>query len=172
MRKPLAASKIHTLFTLAAFCLFAATLLLVLLLGANAYRGAGARAAAAYDQRIALDYIAAKIRHHDSAGVLLCADFYHPALPAAEAGIPALYLMQEYAGISYYTRIYFYDGYIRELFAEAGLDFAPADGQALLPAEELRFAWRQGLIEIVCRAGGKEERLLISPRSETGWPHD
>lgn len=168
MRPPSSQHKLGTPFVLLVFCLFTITLLLVLLLGANVYRNVNARAAAAYDQRVCLDYLAAKLRHYDQAGMVFCADFHDPKREPAAAELPTLYLCQEVEGELYQTRVYFHDGYLRELFAAAGLEFAPGDGQAVLPADELNFDQQGRLITIFCRSGDQGQSLSLLLRSQGG----
>lgn len=162
----------ENLFALLAFCLLAAALLLTLLFGASVYRSVASQSEAAAEQRLCLSYLAAKVRHSDAAGAVFCADFHDPTLPAAEAALPALYLTQQFNGVAYATRVYVYDGYLRELFADASLAFAPGDGQAVLKADALRFAETDGMLEIVCRVGAQEQSLRLALRSETGWPDE
>ena len=58
---------IDTLFALVLFGLFAMLVLLVLMSGAGAYRGIEQSMQSHYDQRTALNYVAAKVRHYDAA---------------------------------------------------------------------------------------------------------
>ena len=127
--------KIDSVFVLLIFALFAASLLMVLLLGAQNYKTVADLNEATYDRRVCVQYIAAKVRHNDEAGSVFVADYYDPD-KTAMGGMPALYLRQQTGGETYDTRIYFYDGYVRELFAESGLELEPGAGNTIMAVQE------------------------------------
>ena len=75
----------------------------------------------------------------------------------------ALALYEEIEGVRYKTLIYCYDGYVRELFFEDGLQFHPADGQPVIAAQNLDVELAAGnLLRLTCvtKAGVQEEVLL------------
>ena len=78
-------------------------------------------------------------------------------------------LREEIDGEAYVTRVYCYDGYIRELFTVDGGVYAPEDGEPVLAAQELRFSWDGELVEAVCvDADGQVSRSYFAPRSGEG----
>ena len=113
------------LLALLLLCVFAACVLSVLLAGAGTYRKLTARDRASYDSRTATQYLATRIRQADRQGAVSVRAF---------EGRDALVLTEEIDGELYETRIYYCDGYLRELFTVAGADLAPEDGEKILPA--------------------------------------
>ena len=64
-----------TLFVLALFCIFAASVLSVLLAGASAYQDIADRMESQYAERTCLSYLDAKIRHYDESGMVSVESF-------------------------------------------------------------------------------------------------
>ena len=108
------------LLILLLFGVFAVSILAVLLSGAGVYRRLAERDDRAYDRRTAVQYVATRVRQADRAGAVSVRSF---------EGCPALILSEEIEGEVYETRIYHYDGYIRELFVSAEGEFLPEDGE-------------------------------------------
>lgn len=65
-----------------------------------------------YESRVSFAYFTTKIRQGDSSGMINAENFQ---------GIDVLALSEEYDGGAVCTYLYYYDGYIRELFFERGL---------------------------------------------------
>ena len=152
-------------FVLLVFTVFAACLLMVLLIGAGAFRRISARDGASYDRRVGVSYIAAKVRHADTADGVFVGSFDG----TRSADGDTLFLMEEIDGERYDTRIYYYDGYVRELFAAADGDFSTADGEPVLPAESLTFRLEGGLLSVETTDGdGAPSQLTLSLRSGEG----
>lgn len=120
--------KTNSILALLLFGVFAVCILFVLLTGADTYRRLTERDQESYDQRTAAQYVATKIRQADREGGISVRIF---------EGCPALILTEEIDGSIYETRIYHYDGYIRELFAEVGGAYLPEDGEKVMPAGSL-----------------------------------
>ena len=163
MLKTTREQRIDTVFVLIVFCVFAVSVLMVLMLGARTYSNITNMSREEHAERTVLSYIWSKVRNSDERGNVYITDF---------AGLPALYIGEEYGGIQYSTLIYHYKGWVYELFCEADLDFEPIDGTKIIMAEFLMFEeLDHGLIRV--SAGARS--LLVSPRSvesEAGLPHD
>ena len=125
-----------TLLVLMLFGVFAVCILSVLMTGADAYRRLSQRDQTGYDERTASQYLATRVRQADRLGGVDVDSFQ---------GVDALILTEEIEGEVYETRVYCYDGYLRELFAAAGGDFYPEDGEKILAANGLTFS-RDGRI--------------------------
>ena len=149
-------------FVLLLFCVFAACILSVLLTGAGAYRRLTERDRVSYDRRTAAQYIAAKVRQADTWNGVSVEKF---------GGQDTLALAEEIDGETYLTRIYYYDGYIRELFSSADMEAAPEDGEKIIEANDLRLtsgpAHRKIIAEITDGAG-ETARLVLALRSGKG----
>lgn len=111
------------LFTIALFCAFAATSLIVVIIGANVYQGTVRGMNENYALRTSLSYVSQKVRQNDGADGI-----YIDTLE----GIPALVLEQSLEAGDYETWIYYDDGWLRELFTRADAHVSPADGQPVL----------------------------------------
>lgn len=166
LRKNAAKHHIAGAVVLLGFCVFALCILLVLLTGARSYRGLAARDSASYSRNIAARYVAAKIRHADMADSIFVGDFSGEN-QTAEKGT-TLFLAEKDGGRTYYTRIYCYKGFVRELYAPASDSFQPADGDTVLAAEELRFRLERntGLLTVYSTdRGGQTAEVTLSFRS-------
>ena len=125
----------------------------IVLLGSGVYRGAVAAADENYIHRTALSYLVNQVRRGDAAGGVSLGSF---------GGADALYLRE--AG--YVTVLYCYDGQLRELYAEEGLEFAPEDGAAVLPLASLALEGGDGVITITAEdADGTVYTAGVAPRS-------
>lgn len=128
MRQERGKGNIAGLAALLLFGVFAVCVVLVLLTGADAYRGLTQRDQSAYSHRTAARYLTTRVRQADRNGRIAVGQF---------GGEDALLLQEEIDGISFVTRVYYYDGAIRELFSFADETFEPRDGEEILPAQGL-----------------------------------
>lgn len=127
---------IDAVFVLILFAIFAACVLMVLLFGASSYKNLVNQDAASYEQRVAVEYIAAKIRHNDESNAVSIGSFTDRKDITADE-YNTLYLKLEVEEELYYTKIYYYDGYIREVLSVDGVDLSPDDGNKILKAKGL-----------------------------------
>ena len=70
-----------------------------------------------------------------------------------------LFLREILEGEEYLTRVYCWDGQLRELFTPAGSDCRPEDGEVLLPAEALRLSRDGALLTASLTEDGRETEL-------------
>ena len=101
------------------FCVFIMSVFTALALGVGTYQNITAASRQGHDERIGLSYIWTKVKTGDEAGKVHAGDFH---------GLSALFIDEEHGGVSYRTAIYHYNGWIYELFFEAGYDHLPRDG--------------------------------------------
>lgn len=148
---------IDIIFSLALFCVFTASALLVVLIGAKVYKSASAAMNENFDTRTSLTYIATKIRQNDAAEAVFLTEL---------DGAPALAIEQEIDGDRYRTYIYHFDGELREIFAASESDVHAFDGQAIMDLAGLKMEDRGGnLLRFTSVDGnGREISLNISPR--------
>jgi len=160
MMKTTRGQRVDTVFVLIIFCVFAVSVLMVLMFGATIYQNMTEISREEQDERTVLSYIRTKVRNNDEAGSVYVGDFQ---------GLPALCYDEEFGGIAYRTVIYHYNGWVYELFSEAELDFHPQDGVPIMELGELRFdKLDRGLIKV--SSGTKE--LLILPRGSSSYSWD
>ena len=131
-------------FTLLAMCLLA-----VLLGGVRVYRGLAERGQESFQRRTAME--AARAGGGGRGPV---------AGPARRAGA-TLFLREPLAGEEYLTRVYCWDGQLRELFTPADSDCRPEDGEVLLPAEALRLSRDGALLTALLTENGRETELRL-----------
>ena len=150
-------TKKHSVDALAAlllFGIFAVCILGVVLTGAKTYRGLTTRDQEAYASRTAVQYLATRVRQAPTTDAIDVTDF---------GGSDCLELTEWYGPFAYTTRIYCYDGWLRELFCEADSDFEPDAGEKVLPAQDLSLALQSGLLTMdLTDSYGTQSRLCMA----------
>ena len=129
MRKSESSHTIDVIFVLTVACAFAASILMVLMLGVGVYGKIQESANKGWSDRVCLSYITAKVHSNDMAGQVEAGTF---------EDIPALYMYQEFDGVTYNTVLYAYEGWLMELFCEKGL-LSPESGTPVLEIESVNF---------------------------------
>lgn len=163
MRNEQRTTKLGSLGALLLFGVFAVLLLMILLSGADLYQSLTERDRANYDRHTAAQYLATRVRQADADGRVRVEEFH---------GMTALVAEERIGGSVYETRIYCYDGYLRELFATADYEAAPEDGEKVLPMTSLDLTCHDGLIraELVSPSGDAQELLLHCRSGEEVTP--
>ena len=168
MKKETTAHHMDGVYVLLLFAVFAGCILIVLLFGASAYEKMVARDQAAYNQRTGVQYLAAKVRHSDSTDHIFVGSFSDRTDEHADE-INTLYL--QFVGDDgevpgFYTKIYYYDGYIREVLCAEDGGLLPEDGNEILAAKGLQISRDGDLISfLVTNEDGSESSLNIAVRS-------
>ena len=152
MIKKTRGQRIDTVFALLIFCVFAVSVLMVLMLSAGTYKNITEITRDGYDERTALSYIRTKAKSYDTAGGISIGSFN---------GIPALCFDEEIDSTIYRAMIYYYDGWVYELFSEAGLDFEHEDGVKIIKVPNLAF---EEIGNRLIKVGSGAGELLIYPR--------
>lgn len=128
---------IDGLIALLLFGVFAACILSVLLTGSEAYRRLTERDRSSFATRTCLEYVATKVRQAGSAESISVDSF---------DGTNALLITEDIGGRSYVTRVYCYDGWLREIFAAASTEYSASDGEKIIRADSLDFSLDGGLL--------------------------
>lgn len=129
----------------------------ITLLGSGIYRDTVATSDQNFTCRTALSYLVNQVRRGDLAdGVTVGSFGESDAILLHEAG--------------YVTILYCYEGQLRELYMEEGLDLLPADGLAVMPLAGLELdadaaGW---LTMTVAGADGARYATTLAPRSGFG----
>ncbi len=153
-------SHMEGLLVLVLFGIFAICILVVLLTGAGAYERLVERQQESYGIRTVPQYIATKVRQADVQGAVRIGDF---------GGVESLELVEYLAEEEYITRIYCYDGSLRELFSDTSGEFSPEDGERILEAEQVDFSLKDGCLWVaVTTAEGEKTEIKLTLRSEKG----
>ena len=152
------ANAADTLLFVALSCAFAASALLVLLLGTRVYKSIAAAADLTYGARVCTSYVAEKLRHGNQAGAVSIGVF---------DGGEALILESTHDAIAYTTLIYHEDGWLWELFCEKGAPLTRQDGTKIIGVDSLCFSEvKPGVFSIeAVGADGKKSSLCLTLRS-------
>lgn len=153
---------IHTadaVFALVLFCAFAISILMVLMMGAEAYQKVRDAVENHYSEDTCISYIAMKVRHYD--------DKDSAVYVGNVQDKTALYMRETFDDTEYVTVIYYYDGYVMELYAESGYTFDPEAGFRIVEANDLTImSLGEGLISIACEGtGGSVAEISLSLRT-------
>ena len=119
------------LFVFVLLGVFALMATVTVLLGVNAYRGTARRSDVHNSARITSAYLRSMLRAEDKQDAV--------RLETVD-GIETVTLCSTYGDESYVTRMYVYDGMLREWFAEADMEFEPENGEEVCPAQEMQCA--------------------------------
>ena len=142
--------RLGTLAVLMVFCIFAVSILTVILFGARTYQSLNGKSEENYRTRTLALYLSGKVRQAALPGAITVTEFGDGDCVA----IP-----EEIDGVTYYTWLYCTDGWLMELFGDADNEYWPEDGERILRADGFTAALRGGM-------------LTMSARTEAGEPVD
>ena len=121
-------SKMSGLATLLMFGIFAVCIMSVLLTGAGAYKRLTQRDQESFAARTCSQYITTKVRQASSPQAVSVEPF---------EGCDCLVMSENIEGSVYLTRVYCYDGWLRELFTAEDGEFLPEDGEKVVEAKAM-----------------------------------
>ena len=121
---------VDILFTLALFCVFAGSALLVVLIGANVYKTTIRDMGENFNTRTSLTYVSTKAAQNDMEGAVFLTDL---------EGTQALVLEKPIAGDTYQTWIYYHDGSLCEVFVKKGTEMTLSSGSPIVDVPMFRF---------------------------------
>ncbi len=115
--------RIDSIFVMILFFLFALTAFVLVMIGVRQYQSTADSMNYNYEVRTATSYLREKVRQNDS----------HAAISIDNIeDTDVLALKSEVNGIVYYTYIYYYDGYLRELYVQDGSSYSLSTGQQII----------------------------------------
>lgn len=162
MKQRKTSQSISALAALLMFGVFAAGILCVLLGGADSYRRLTQRDRLSHDARTCAQYMATKIRQAPSPEGIVLSTF---------GDGDALVIVQNVEQAEYCTRVYCHDGNLMELFTAADGQFAPEDGEVLMPARDLELDREGELLRVSLTDGnGRDISLLLALRGGEEGP--
>ena len=147
------------LVALLTFVLFAISILFVLLNGAGVYQRLTERDQYSYDSRTCAQYIATKMRQAPSPDAVAADTF---------GTVDSLRISQDIEGLEFVTRIYCYENWLMELFTIADGDFAPEDGEKILPLNSLSVSQDGSVFSFsLVDTEGNTQHLTLAARGGT-----
>lgn len=130
------------------FGVFAVCVALVLLFGADAYRRLVTRDGIVHNRSTCMQYVATRVRQAEGPDLISVEEF---------DGVNALALADS---MGYITRVYYYDGYIMELYTSADNILSPKAGEQVIEAGGLDFIIEDGLLTITLIDTEGEQSIL------------
>ena len=134
---------------------FALCLLRLLLTAGTVYADLTEEGQLHHNQRTAVNYLSTRLRQGNG---VYREDF---------GGMEALVFPEEIDGEGYITRIYCYDGWLRELYTAKDGTFSPGDGEKLLEMERFSVIMEDGpiILEFLL-PGGEAEQVIWQIRED------
>ena len=149
MKKKMTGYHMDGLIALLLFGVFAACLLAVLLTGAGAYKRLNTRNEEAYSRRTCMQYVANRV---------------HQAPRPADVAVEpfgdgdALTIVDQDDCI---TRVYYYDGYLMELYNSAAFALNPEDGERIMEIGGLDLSLEDGMVTVTMIDDAGEEYEMV-----------
>ncbi|MBO5999642.1 MAG: DUF4860 domain-containing protein [Lachnospiraceae bacterium] len=163
---------VDVLAALLLLCAFAVCILSVLTAGTKSYRSLTVRDSAVFERTTRSLYVSTKISQAVHRGAVSVENItstdrtYHTAGGDAareadrELSDTCIRIDEEIGGVLYATRIYYYDGWIRELFARADYRYSPQDGEKISEAVSLDASADDGVLKVVIDEALENEEVL------------
>lgn len=148
--------KITDLAILLLFAVFALCVLSLLLTGADQYRRIRDAAAEDHSRRSAARYISMRVRQGDQADALSTESF---------DGCQTLCIRERIEGKIYLTRVYCFDGFIRELFTREDAQVQAQDGEKIVQADSLSFLLEGSRLSVLVSQEGYTQHIRLTLRS-------
>lgn len=150
--------KLDGLAALLLFAVFAVCILMVLLTGADAYRGLTQRDDLAHEERTCAQYIAQRVRQADAQGRVNLEDF---------GGADCLLFG---AGEDYETRVYCWEGSLMELYSAPEDGLGPEDGEPIMAIQGMEISGTEReLIVDITDSQGRPQRVCLALRGGERW---
>lgn len=149
---------VDLLFTLALFCVFTTSALVVVVIGAKVYQSTTSSMEQNYSERTALTYLAEKIRQNDTSQNIGIGEFQ---------GAPALLIKQQSGENSYTTYLYEYQNELKELYCKDGSEVSLGDGETIMDLYDFSVTAVNGQLYRIetTAADGQVHSSLVSTRS-------
>ena len=133
----------EVIFTMILFFLFTFAILTVLISGVSVYKNTEEIMRNRYEERTAMAYVMTRLRQGDTDGMV--------SVSSNEFVDSMIIITEETLGSDYRTYIYSYEGWIYELFTEAGMEFDPNAGTRIVESDGLKFEMKQSdLLYVEC----------------------
>ena len=145
---------LDVIMTMVLFGVFAVSILMVLMMGAQSYQGVVTSMKESYEEGTCLQYMATKITHYSGSDAVAVGEFGDGS---------ALLLNETIDGCQYTTYIYLYQGQVMELFCEQGVDLEPEAGFFIMDVEGLTLELvSPQLLSMTCTGSGGTAQLYVA----------
>lgn len=145
------------LIALLLFGVFAACLLAVLLTGAGAYKRLNTRNEEAYSRRTCMQYVANRVHQAPSPADVALEPFGDGdalAIPDRNDCI---------------TRVYYYEGYLMELYSNVFAELGPQDGERIMELGGLDLSLEDGMLTVtVIDSAGESYEMVMALSGREG----
>lgn len=144
---------LDVLLTLVLFGVFTASVLMVLMMGAQSYQGVVTSMKESYEERTCLQYIATKVAHYSGTDAVTVTEYGDGS---------ALALKETINDNEYITYIYLYQGQAMELFCESDVELDPEAGFSIMDVEGLTIeSVSSQLLHLTCTGSGGTAELYV-----------
>lgn len=153
--------KIDTVFISVLFVIFALTTFLVVLICAKQYKHTASVIEHNYETRTATAYLREIIHQHDTAEAVSISEF---------EGVPALTFTQTIEESNYTTYVYYYDGFLRELFISEDAIVDLNAGNSIIEASglDLKMAGEALICLTYYDTSNQSHQMYVKLHSSTG----
>ena len=142
------------------FAIFMVSILLILLSGADTVQRLTQRDQRTYNHRTAVQYLSTRVHQADRTGAITVTQ---------NDGTSLLVLTETINGAEYETLVYCCDGYLREMFCQAGFDLPLEFGEEILPMTDFQVHYQDALLTAeFYMTDGSSETICLNLRSEGG----
>lgn len=148
-------ARITQVLAIVCLAVFALCILLVLLTAGSVYRNLVDRGEETYTRRTALQYLTTRVHQAQTVDVGIWED------------CEVLILGETVDGEQYTTRVYCYDGWLRELYAVPGAVLPPTAGEPIVEAETFELKKEENLLTVTF---DDDTLLLDLPAGRTVGP--
>lgn len=149
-------SMLPVVFVLMLFLLLSVLSGAIIMAGSNVYQKIADNMEINYDKRVSLSYLTTKVRQNDSKGNIYLTEkkFDDPKYGAMDVKLLTIKESDELTGFEYVTYLYYYDGFIREVFLDLDengetIDFELGDGDAIIASNDFEFVRCDRCVEFV-----------------------
>lgn len=144
---------------LSLLCIFLLGALILANVGVQVYKNIVEGNSENFRLRTSLSYVSTKVHQHDTIGGIAVQE---------KDGVPMLILKEDMGGSVYDTMVYCYEGSMRELLIEDGLEYKLEDGTEITKLDELQIVKEQDLLQVTAVYQGQEEQVSLYLRSMQG----
>lgn len=148
--------RLGTLAVLTVFCIFAVSILTVILFGAKTYQRLDVQSEENFRTRTLALYLSGKVRQAPLPGEITVTEF---------GGGDCIAIPETIDGEVYYTWLYCTDGWLMELFGDAENEYWPEDGERILQADGFTAELQGSLLSLTAETeAGEPVELRFSLR--------